>query len=35
VKVDYIGTVDGDTIAGKVLFGGQGDATFKGTRKAE
>ena len=35
VKVDYIGTVDGDTMAGKVLFAGQGDATFKATRKNE
>jgi hypothetical protein len=35
VKVDYVGTVDGETMAGKVLFGGQGDATFKGTRKSE
>jgi hypothetical protein len=35
VKVDYIGAVEGDTMAGKVLFGGQGDATFKGTRKGE
>jgi hypothetical protein len=35
LKVDYIGTVEGDTMAGKVLFGGQGYATFKGTRKGE
>jgi len=35
IEVQYVGTVDGDTMAGKVLFGGQGDATFKGTRKGE
>jgi len=33
MKVDYVGTVDGDTMAGKVLFGELGEATFEGTRK--
>jgi hypothetical protein len=33
MKVDYVGTVDGDTMAGKVLFGQLGEGTFKGTRK--
>jgi hypothetical protein len=33
VKVDYIGTVDGDTISGKVIFGSYGEGTFEGTRE--
>jgi len=33
MRVDYVGTVDGDTMAGKVLFGELGEATFEGTRK--
>lgn len=32
VKVDYIGTVDGDTMSGQVVFGEFGEATFTGTR---
>jgi hypothetical protein len=32
VKVDYIGTVDGDTMSGNVVFGEFGEATFTGTR---
>ena len=33
MKIDYVGTVDGDTMTGKVLFGDLGEGTFKGTRK--
>jgi hypothetical protein len=33
VKVDYIGTVDGDTMSGEVVFGEFGEATFTGTRE--
>lgn len=33
VKVDYVATVDGDTMAGKVVFGEFGEATFEGTRE--
>jgi len=33
VKVDYVATVDGDSMAGKVLFGSFGEATFEGTRE--
>jgi hypothetical protein len=32
IKMDYIGTVEGDAMAGKVVFGGFGEGTFKGTR---
>jgi len=32
VKVDYVGTVEGDTMSGKVVFGEFGEATFTGTR---
>lgn len=31
-KMDYVGTVEGDAMAGKVVFGGFGEGTFKGTR---
>jgi hypothetical protein len=34
VTVDYVGTVDGDTMVGKVVFGEFGEATFEGARKA-
>jgi hypothetical protein len=33
MKVDYLGTVDGDTMTGKVLFGDFGEGTFEGTRE--
>ena len=33
MTVDYVGTVDGDTMTGKVLFGSFGEGTFEGTRK--
>jgi hypothetical protein len=33
MKVQYVGTVDGDAMTGKVLFGDMGEGTFKGTRK--
>ena len=32
MKIDYVGTVDGDTMTGKVLFGDLGEGTFEGTR---
>ena len=32
MKTDYVGTVEGDAMAGKVVFGGFGEGTFKGTR---
>ena len=32
VTMVYVGTVDGDTMTGKVLFSGFGEGTFKGTR---
>jgi hypothetical protein len=32
MKIDYVGTVDGDTMSGKVLFGRYGEGTFEGTR---
>ncbi|HSD28740.1 MAG TPA: hypothetical protein VLL75_15665 [Vicinamibacteria bacterium] len=32
VKTEYVGTVEGDTMTGKVVFGGFGEGTFKGTR---
>ena len=35
MKVDYVGTVDGDTMTGKVVFGGFGEGTFEGTRSQE
>lgn len=34
MKVDYVGTVDGDHMIGKVSFGELGEGTFEGTRKA-
>jgi hypothetical protein len=33
MTVDYIGTVDGDTVSGRVVFGDYGEATFEGTRE--
>jgi hypothetical protein len=33
LKIDYVGTVDGDTMTGKVLFGELGEGTFEGARK--
>lgn len=35
LKVDYVGTVDGDTMTGKVVFGAFGEGTFEGTRDQE
>ena len=35
MKIDYVGTVDGDTMTGKVVFGEYGEGTFEGTRKQE
>ena len=35
MKIDYVGTVDGDTMAGKVVFGEFGEGTFEGTRDQE
>jgi uncharacterized protein with FMN-binding domain len=35
MKVDYIGTVDGDSMSGKVVFGSYGEGTFTGTRKKQ
>jgi hypothetical protein len=32
MKTDYVGTVEGDAMAGKVVFGSFGEGTFKGTR---
>jgi hypothetical protein len=32
MKIEYVGTVEGDAMAGKVVFGGFGEGTFKGTR---
>ena len=34
MKVDYVGTIDGDHMTGKVTFGELGEGIFKGTRKA-
>ena len=34
MKIDYVGTVDGDTMSGRVAFGELGEGTFEGTRKA-
>jgi hypothetical protein len=33
MKIDYVGTVDGDDMAGKVVFGSYGEGTFEGTRE--
>ena len=33
MTIDYVGTVDGDTMAGTVVFGDLGEGTFEGTRK--
>jgi hypothetical protein len=33
LKITYSGTVDGNTMAGKVKYGDQGDGTFKGTKQ--
>jgi hypothetical protein len=35
VKVDYVGTVDGDSMTGKVVFGQWGEGTFEGTRRTQ
>jgi hypothetical protein len=32
MKIDYVGTVEGDAMTGKVVFGNFGEGTFKGTR---
>lgn len=32
MKTEYVGTVEGDAMTGKVVFGGFGEGTFKGTR---
>jgi hypothetical protein len=32
MKVDYVGTVEGDAMTGKVVFGRYGEGTFKATR---
>ncbi len=32
MKVEYVGTVEGDVMSGKVVFHGFGEGTFKGTR---
>ncbi len=34
MRVDYVGTVDGDHMTGKVTFGELGEGTFEGTREA-
>jgi hypothetical protein len=34
VTISYTGTVDGDTMKGKVDFGGNGEGTFTGKRSA-
>jgi hypothetical protein len=33
MTVDYVGTVDGDTMSGKVVFGQLGEGTFEGSRE--
>lgn len=33
LKITYTGTVDGNTISGKVAYGDQGEGTFKGTKQ--
>jgi hypothetical protein len=33
MTIDYVGTVDGDAMTGKVVFGEMGEGTFEGTRK--
>ena len=33
LKVTYTGTVDGNTMSGKVNYADQGDGTFKGTKQ--
>ncbi len=33
MKVGYVGTVDGDTMKGKVVFADLGEGTFEGTRQ--
>jgi hypothetical protein len=32
LRIEYSGTIDGDAMAGKVIFGGFGEGTFEGTR---
>ena len=33
LKITYSGTVDGNTMSGKVVYGDQGEGTFKGTKQ--
>jgi hypothetical protein len=33
LKITYSGTVDGNTMSGKVAYGDQGEGTFKGTKQ--
>ena len=33
IDIEYLGTVDGDTMKGKVTLGTMGEGTFTGTRK--
>ena len=33
LKITYSGTVDGNTMSGKVSYGDQGEGTFKGTKQ--
>jgi hypothetical protein len=33
MDMEYIGTVDGNNVKGKVVFGTMGEGTFSGTRK--
>lgn len=33
MKIDYVGTVDGDTMSGEVVFGELAKGTFEGTRE--
>ena len=33
MKIDYVGAVEGDSMAGKVVFGSFGEGTFEGTRE--
>jgi hypothetical protein len=33
MKIEYDGTAEGDAMTGKVVFGGFGEGTFKGTRQ--
>jgi hypothetical protein len=33
MKIDYVGTVEGDTMSGRVVFGEFGEGTFEGARE--